>query len=501
MTTTSGADIFGSRPTHIEKTMSTKKQEGTIVKDDLILTQPDHPKVSRTTKNGRYISQLVDGVSKMQKRTEFSDHDKRVNNLSLYWYIRTLLLSNNQYDDDAAQIKLFEWYELLNKFDRNSDDYREKIGYLYTMLQDINHESLNELGINPENFMFKNFNEYDGIGLSTFSKDIFYQYDDLVIKTDNDSDKPETKLPSFEKPTDESCAITSQPVPKILHILYYKSDIDIQYLYTHLASYTANRDYKIIVWMHKFPEHGLRSNDHIEFKTFDQLDCETYHACDDKEFEWDDKFKLKYHILKEYGGIYTDYSIAGVKKFSESLSTSSFISVFTTNYKDQQYICPLGFFMGFPPNHPYINYILDNFAAGADICKTEYIYLRSALINSHDNNIRLLKQIPENKSNNISYIELRDLDFKSKFKYFDYKDFDNPEKVIEGTDADKPIISDDNETPPDSFEHDRQELDEIEQAIDKITNKKITPPASDFFSSYFRICLVALAFAYYYTLR
>ena len=259
----------------------------------------------------------------------------------------------------------------------------------------------------------------------------------------------------------------------------------------------------------------LRSNNHIEFKTFDQLECEKYSGSDDKDFEWDDKFKLKYHILKQYGGIYTDYSIAGIKKFNESLSTSSFISVFTTNYKDQQYICPLGFFMGFSANHPYIDYILDNFKEGADVCKTEYIYLRAALINSHDDSIRLLKQTPENKSNNLSYIELRDAEFKSRFKYFDYSDFDSPEKVIEGTDDDKPIIPDDDDKPiiPDddetspesdelSFSHvdALKELEEIEQAVNKITDNEAVPEVF-LFSSYFRVCLVALAFAYYYTLR
>jgi len=524
MTTISDAERFGSLPSHIDDNNNVWKktnEQTAIDQDELIITQPEHSKTLKTTKNGRYISRIIDSVTKMQTRDEFSDHDKALNNLSLYWYIRTLLVSNSAYDDSAAQSKLFDFYALLNKFDRESDDYSNKLIYVYNMLESINKIKFDELGISPENFMYKNLNEFDGIGLSTFSKDIYHELSDLAIKSDIPEDMPEKKLPMYPEITEDISKIITQPVPKILHILYYKKKIDLQYLYVHLASYTANRDYTIMVWMHKYPDHGLRSNDHIIFKTFDGLKYGNYskHADDGFTWEWDDKFKLKYYILKEFGGIYTDYNIAGLKKFNQSIVSSSFVSVFSTNYKDQRYICPLVFFMGFPPNHPYVDYIIENFKDGADICQTEYIYLRSALINAQDTNIKLLAQNPENKSSNVSYIELRDKEFKESQKYFEYKDFDSPDdppdakaidaKAIEGTDGDKPVINDDDSSKRlddaiDLMEAERKELEEMERVVNKITvddshGGRAVHEVGYENGPYFWVCLFGFICAYYAT--
>lgn len=399
--------------------------------DDLIITQPEHAKTSSTTKNGRYISRLVDSVNKLQKRDKHTQHDKDLYNFSLYWYIRMLLLSHDSFDDVAIQTKLFSDIDLLNKFDRNSSDYDEKIQYLYRVLDTINNDRLNELGIDHDNFMYRNVKSYDSLGITTFQQDKFFTYDDLDIKKATEKDQPERELPDF--PTEELSNMTvdttdtTDTVPKILHILYYKGTVDTTYLYSHLATYTANRDYKIYVWLNKIPEHGLRSNNHVEFKTFDMLECGNY-SDDSEAYSWEYKFMLKYYILKQYGGIYTDYSIAGVKKFPEHLAEQSFMSVFTNVYKEQEYVCPLGFFMGFSQNHPYINYIIEHFQKGADVCKTEYIYLRSVLMKykSIQNmpNIRLLLQNVDNTQDNRNYVVLRTNSFKEGVKYFDYKDFD-----------------------------------------------------------------------------
>lgn len=505
MTTITPANTFGSTPLYGNYTKRNISDNSTqINNDELIITQPEHSKTSRTSKNGRYISRLVDSIEKMQKKDILSTHDKYINTLSLYWYIRGLLLTKNTYDEKSSQDKLFGWYDLLNKFDRESDDYTDKLNYLYSILDTHLQDNINELGIAHENFMYKNFKDYDGIGFSTFTKDTWYNFDDLDINSNIAEDKPELKLADYPVLSEESTAISKQPVPKILHIVYYKKQLDIKYLYVHLASYTANRDYKIMVWLPKLPEHQLRSNDHVEFKTFDELDVENYKREDNetKEWDWADKFKLKYYILKRYGGIYTNYAIAGVKKFNESLCDNSFVSVFTTTYKEERYICPLGFFMGFPPNHPFIDYILDNFSNGADICKTEYIYLRSALIKSQDCTIRLLNQTPNATTNNISYVVIRDAQYKQDVKYFDFDDFDKVESgVIEGSADDKPTISSDNNSESDSpiahelSEEEKLELESIENVVNTIS--KDTKTRSTSYTNYIMVFIFGIICAYY----
>jgi hypothetical protein len=510
MTTISPANVFGTAPSYGNYTKRDESDNSTtIAHDELIITQPEHSKTSRTSKNGRYISRLVDSIEKMQKKDILTRHDKYINTLSLYWYIRSLLLVKNSYDETSSQDKLFGWYDLLNKFDRESDDYGDKLNYMYNILETNLQDHIDELGIARENFMYKNFKEYDGVGFSTFAKDTWYNLNDLNIKSNIPEDKPESKLDDYPILSEESTIISKQPVPKILHIVYYKEKLDIKYLYVHLASYTANRDYKIMVWLPKLPEHQLRSNDHVEFKTFAELDVENYNREDNsKEWDWADKFKLKYYILKRYGGIYTNYAIAGVKKFSKDLCDNSFVSVFTTSYKEQRYICPLGFFMGFPPNHPFIDYILDNFSKGADICKTEYIYLRSALIKSQDHTIRLLNQIPNSPSNNVSYVVLRDAEYKKDNKYFDFADFDTitPDEPVEGSDDDKPTISTDESTDThgtatdstdtnELSEKDRLELESIENAVNTISKDTVNRSTS--YTNYLIVFIIGLFCAYY----
>ena len=59
--------------------------------DDLIITQPEHAKTSSTTKNGRYISRLVDSVNKLQKRDKHTQHDKDLYNFSLLLLAKRIL--------------------------------------------------------------------------------------------------------------------------------------------------------------------------------------------------------------------------------------------------------------------------------------------------------------------------------------------------------------------------------------------------------------------------
>jgi hypothetical protein len=502
MTTISPESTFGSVPIYGNYTKSYDKPNSTTVdSDDLIITQPEHSKMSRTSKNGRYISRLIDSITKMQTRSNVSEHDKFINNLSMYWYIRMLLLIEKSYDNSTMQDKLYEWYDLLNKFDRESDDYGGKLQYVYTILGDILKKDINKIGISRDNFMYKNFHQYDGIGLSTFTKDTWYTNDELELKSDIAEDKPEEKLTAYPELSCEQINITNQPVPKILHVVYYKDKIDITYLYVHLASYTANRDYKIIVWLPQLPDHQLRSNDHVEFKTFDDLTDGNYDRnIDNFQWNWDDKFKVKYYILKKYGGVYTNYGIEGVKKFNESLVKSSFVSVFLTNYREQSYICPLGFFMGFPPNHPFVDYILDNFQSGADICKTEYIYLRSALIKAQDQNIRLLNQMPENYENNTSYVVLREEDYKKQTKYFSFDDFDSTtSKTIQvDTESTESIESIESTESTELSDADLEELKSIENAVSKISKDHVNQNTS--FTNYLWIFICGVIIAYFYSM-
>ena len=408
MTLIMDENAFGSIPNACsvksENSVSSKI-DGTIINnDELIITQPNHAKTSHTTKNGRYISRVVDSVEKIQKREQYSDKDKSIMNLSLYWYVRSLVLSKNAFDSTESQKKLFELYDILNKFDTEQDDYVSKLSYLQRILQDYNNDKFNILGIDKENFMHHNFHSPDCIGLTTFAKNVYLDHDSFKLNNPGEKDEPEKLLKDYPVLTEDQQKTIVSEIPKILHIVYYKGKVDLTYLYYHLAGYTANRDYKIMVWMYKFPD-GKKpiSNSHVEFKEFDELDVVKSWDTDSK-WSWQDKFKLKYYILQQFGGIYTNYSTVGVKKLDDELLSSSFMSVFTTVYNDQKYVCPYGIFMGFPANHPYIDYVVDNFTDGEQKCGREYIYLRSALIKSQDRNVRLLQQNINHYDDNSSYI-------------------------------------------------------------------------------------------------
>ena len=461
----------------------------TVVGDnDLIITKASNPKTSQTTKNGRYISRVIDSLMKSNKRDGVSEHDKQLNNLSLYWFVQSLLLSAKSYDDNNAQDKLFEWQSLLNKFDRDEADYTANLKYLHTQLGELVAPSLDVEGIASDNFMRSNFAAPDPIGLTTYTADKFFDHEDLVLKGKTISvDRPEDDLPDYPIKYVGGSNDIDDNVPKIIHLIYYKTEIDMSHLYSHIATYSANRTSKIIVWMYKYPDHGLRSNDHVEFRLFNTLSNGNYKytlagdnekgsvkklAADTHKFTSMDKYKLKYYLLKEFGGIYVDYNVAGVKKFHNNLFESNFVSVFTSQYKEQQYICPLGFFMGFSPDHPYVNYVLENFKEGSDFCKMEYIYLRSALLKSNDQNIKLLYQSPDDNDTNKSYIRLYTKDDMKDTTYFTFSDFDKTISVVtdEGSDDDKPVI---NDAADDVLQ---QELDEINDLAANIVDKHKNRP-------------------------
>ena len=211
-------NAFGSIPNacsvNSEKA-GTSKVDGTIISnDELIITQPNHAKTSHTTKNGRYISRVVDSVEKLQKREQYSDKDKAIMNLSLYWYVRSLVLSKNAFDSTESQKKLFELYDILNKFDTEQDDYVSKLSYLQRILQDYNNDKFNILGIDKENFMFQNFHSPDCIGLTTFAKNVYLDHDSFKLNNPGEKDEPEKLLKDYPVLTEDQQKIIISEFPR-----------------------------------------------------------------------------------------------------------------------------------------------------------------------------------------------------------------------------------------------------------------------------------------------
>ena len=130
------------------------------------------------------------------------------------------------------------------------------------------------------------------------------------------------------------------------------------------------------------------------------------------------------------------------------------------------------------------------------------IYLRSALIKSQDCTIRLLNQTPNATTNNISYVAIRDAQYKQDVKYFDFDDFDKVDSgVIEGSDDDKPTISSDDNSENDSpiahelSEKEKLELESIENVVNTISKDTKTRGTS--YTNYIMIFIFGLICAYY----
>ena len=441
------SNVLGGVPNSLDTMSNSTRGSNTalagpvINHDELIITKSENPKTSQTTKNSRYISRITDAIDKMNKRDELSDHDKMMLNLMMCWTVRMQRLTTKQFDNESALEKYNNWVNLLHKFDTDTDDYEHYLYFLQKQVQEYVQPTFDSMGIGPDNFMRKNYDMPDIYGFSTFAPNKYVDFADLELKGKDvkDTDKPEDTLPESVPYENDKY---DQPIPKLLHIVYYKKEVDLAHIYKHLATYTANRDYKIIIWMYQFPKNGMKSGENVEFRLFNDLkdvnEVFDYSFNEENEletatvFDKYTKYKLKYYILKKYGGIYTDYSTYGVKKFDHELPNTNFISVFEGSLRDMYYACPLGVFMGFAPDHPYINYIIENFEKGCDTCVAEYVYLRSALLKCQDDTIRLLVQDIVPKNLNRCYIRLYEEE-SAEIKYFAFSDFDS---LIENADAD-----------------------------------------------------------------
>ena len=509
------ANVMGGIPLSNRHDNKPTKLSGTIVKnDDLIITKSSNPKTVQNSKNGRYISRITDAIDKLHKREQFTNEEEMSLHLMLYWDVRKNMMINKYIDNAEVKNKYNEWYGLVQKFDVTGEDYNHYMQYLERQLNEYIVPNFDTLGIQNDNFMRKNYDTYDLYGLSTFMTDEFINNDKLILdKSAKDSDRPELNLPDIENYDVKEFSGT---IPKIIHIVYYKRKIDMVHIYKHLSTYTSNRDYKIIIWMFSFPKDGIKSGENVEFKlfndlkdvneTFDYTFDESDNLENEPEFEEHIKYKLKYYILKKYGGIYTDYSTYGVKKINDNLISNNFVSVFETKLKDMQYICPIGVFMGFVPNHPYVNYIIDNFDIGCKECGAEYIYLRSALIKHSDSEIKLLYQ-NINSDSNESYVKLYP-DIKN-IDYFGYKDFEktpqdnSPNNSTDNSTDNSPDNSTDNSVDESSDNSADEllvdELDEInELASNALESRSAKKSGNSGSYSMLFVFLIGLLIAWFY---
>jgi len=458
---------FGGMPTQLlsdidikDKTNPTKGQ--TVVDDELVLTKVDSKKTSQTTKNGRYISRIMDAINKLNSR-DGTTKDKNLFNLVMIWDIRQRLLIRGQFNNEEIYNKYIEMSSLLNKFDRDDDDYSGYLKYTINQLDIKISPTFNDLGIPHFNYLRENYQKPDIFGYTTYHNDIFLPYKDLDYSDQDNLSKlgnPEKFLPDFNLPD-----TVNQDVPKIIHLVYYKKEIDFQHFYVNLSTFTANRDFQIIIWVYKKPQQNLPIGEHVTCKEFSELD----------DFDSEDKYAkylLKYKILKQYGGIYVDYSVYGQKKFDPESVSQNFMSVFVKNVSEVRYVCPLTLLMGFSADHPLVNYIIDNFDRGVKTCGTEFIYIRSALAKSGMSDIKLLYQDIMNEIHNKSYVILYNEKQAKDVKYFTLPDFDTKDKVEdkdevdEGGSDDKPEIDDDGD-----MADLEKELEEIEGIASKIVEK------------------------------
>jgi len=488
--------------------------------NELIITKATSSKTSKVTKNGRTISRLTELINKVNRNLEKINNENASNNdvskpnnkdinlnvfnLYLYWYVVLVDLKNKTYQrqgknqeiNELTEEKVKSAMQLINKFDVNETTYESYLEYLKNQLGENLEKIFTINGIKKDNFMFKNFVNDDLFGFSTFFEDKFFTYEEIF---NNKIDKDEKNIELYNKldniPTD--LTIKESTIPHIIHIIYYKKNIDKKILHNIIESYQSNnllnKSLKIIVWFDIVPD-DFKSVNNIEFKNFncyyDKFKKLFENTEASIEYNFYFKYMLKYFILEEYGGIYMDIKSKCIKNLSPDLFANNFIAHNTKYVDNINYIYPLGYFMGFAPNYPMITYIILNFSKYYDIYKTEPVFIRSLLYKSHDPNIKLLHVNPNAINNNQYYITNYTIDDIEFYDYFKYDDFDKSEQPVLSCETNK------QKDPNNQHDELLSELNEIENLANNIVCNKKEPKESDNFF-YILFFILSLLSSYY----
>ena len=454
--------------------------------NELILTKATNAKTSKVTKNGRLISRVMEiinrininesdnktnQVNKNKTLSEFEKnqmrHNRSIFNIYMYWYVVMLnhksLVSNDEVNDKIKQITT-----LFDKFDTTDESYLEYLKYLQNNLGENLEKLFMEYRINNSNYMYKNFIKPDVFGFSTFYPDKFFTYDDIF---DNKMDKEEKNVTLYRKFSNYSEVNQSfvdkteqnnTRVPKIIHMVYYKNKIDKKFLYKVIKSFQFD-DYQIIIWFNEVPE-DFKTQTNIVFNSFakyySDYICKYGNNPENNMF----KFMIKYYILQEYGGIYVDIKNNNIKMINNELLKYNFISMNQKRLENTKYIYPLGDFIGFVPNHPFVKFIIDNFEDGFNMYKTEPAYLRGVLYNVSDSYIQFLYVDPNVLDNNQFYITNYTIDEIDTYEYFKYDDFNFEKTKTQSNDSDMLL----------------NEISEIEQISNKILTQSKPEPNNGF---------------------
>lgn len=455
--------MFEPSPT----TLSSENKKQNTNEIESILVKVDNQKTHQVTKNGRYISRVIDMIEKYNKKDEMSQHDKSLLNLSLFAYLNILSQTSNHFDKNTTFEKFVKLSTLMNCFEKGAENYNHFLKIIHRELYNHIDKNMQMAGISPENFMKSNTNIPDLYGFSTYHNDTFINHTDFTHESNVKQTNIEKKLIDCVCDFDNTVSTVQSKTPDIIHVVYYKNKVDQSHLEKHLGTYrSANKD--IFIWCNDniYDEIAtIFNNKNKTFvKTFNELEITS---------KTQEKYMLKYYILKQFGGICVDFSTYCIKDIS-NLGNTNFVSVFNAKLEDKDYFMPHGVFMSFTPNHPFINYILDNFESGCSICKTEYNYLRISLLkysqhyqtSSNDTNtdantdIKYLYQDINTKNTNKYYVCLYDKDEIKTIDYFSFNDYDDGQDE-DHEDHDDEEEDEDEEKMHRNISHELEEMDNI----------------------------------------
>lgn len=475
---------------NFESNNASNKQPISDDNTELIITKATQNKTSTVSKNGRTISRIHEVISKFNKTIENAEQkneteiqNQNIFNLYLYWYF-VLQELKHKVTNDLVEQKINTVINFSEKFDKNeSETYLKYLKYIKNQLGNNLEMLFNQKGIQPNNFLYKNFINDDLFGFDTFYQDTYYTYDDLF---DNKLDKNIDNINLYNEMKDYSTNVDqnndSKTVPQIIHIIYYKNTIDYTFLDNVIKMYQNLPKFMIYIWFDKKPSNQCKYKN-VYYQDINKYKDEYLNLVNENSTNNTNVFKylIKYLILREYGGIYIDIKNILIKNFSSSLLESSFISINQKVVKQLNYMYPLGYLMGFSANHKFVNYVIDNFVNGLNIFKTEESFLRSLLYKSQDVDVKLLFQNPNALNNNNYYISNYTIDEIESYKYFTHDDFDiennNPESVDSETIQSETIQSESIQSEPvDSETTDENnllnELNEIDMIANNCINRK-----------------------------
>ena len=478
------------------------------IDNELILTKATQAKTSRVSRNGRTISRLMDLINKFNKTSEDSNnnaitkqvvtsedqYNRNIFNLYINCYVM-LLLQREKTENSKINEKIDQAIQLFAKFDKTESSYVEYLEYVKNQMNDNMEKLFDDYGIKKNNYMYANFLHEDLYGFSTFYKDDFFSYDDIF---NNKLDKTKKNEELYGKLVVSKSSDNNQQstIPKIIHIIYYKDQIDKQFIYHVINNFQTNKDFKIVIWFNNVPN-DFNSINNIEFKNFNIYGDEKSNLSKNSHF----KFLLKYYILRDYGGIYIDIKNSSLKNINNSLLESNFISFNVKNVENVKYIFPLGYFMGFSPNHNFVNDIINNFEQNIDVFQTEQTYIRSLLYKFRYSDINLLHQNPNMINSNKFYISNYTIEDIEKFNYFTFDDFDKVDNTISSNSnhATKTNHATKDTTKDSTKDTALAELEEIEKLANQcVTNSESNNQNDNFFNYLFFILITLTS---YYFLR